>query len=175
MWLLPVSIIVFTIIIAVPLSHYMAKIMDGDYRAPGLLRWFEKHLDTGPLNWKQYTAALLIFNTVLFVYGYIVLSAQPWMPLNPRSNCGILQCNFVAVWESSILSSRLLAARLVLGVLKYDGSRFRVGDLCVLRNCDRIRTGVHPLMTPWELVLGSVMALGLTVYLVYAMLRPEKF
>jgi K+-transporting ATPase KdpF subunit len=25
------------------------------------------------------------------------------------------------------------------------------------------------------LVLGSVMALGLTVYLVYAMLRPEQF
>jgi K+-transporting ATPase KdpF subunit len=30
-------------------------------------------------------------------------------------------------------------------------------------------------MTPWELVMGLVMALGLTVYLVYAMLRPEKF
>jgi K+-transporting ATPase KdpF subunit len=30
-------------------------------------------------------------------------------------------------------------------------------------------------MTPWELVMGLVMAVGLTVYLVYAMLRPEKF
>jgi K+-transporting ATPase KdpF subunit len=30
-------------------------------------------------------------------------------------------------------------------------------------------------MTPWELVFGSIMAIGLTVYLVYAMLRPEKF
>jgi K+-transporting ATPase KdpF subunit len=30
-------------------------------------------------------------------------------------------------------------------------------------------------MTPWELVLGSVMAVSLTAYLVYAMLRPEKF
>jgi potassium-transporting ATPase potassium-binding subunit len=84
MWLLPVSIIVFTIIIAVPLSRYMAKIMDGNYRAPRLLHWFEKRLDSGPQNWKQYTVALLIFNTVLFVYGYIVLSAQPLMPLNPR-------------------------------------------------------------------------------------------
>jgi potassium-transporting ATPase potassium-binding subunit len=84
MWLLPVSIIVFTIIIAVPLSRYMAKIMDGNYRAPRLLDWFEKRLDSGPQNWKQYTVALLIFNTVLFVYGYIVLSAQPLMPLNPR-------------------------------------------------------------------------------------------
>jgi K+-transporting ATPase KdpF subunit len=30
-------------------------------------------------------------------------------------------------------------------------------------------------MTPWELALGLIMAVGLTVYLVYAMLRPEKF
>jgi K+-transporting ATPase KdpF subunit len=30
-------------------------------------------------------------------------------------------------------------------------------------------------MSPWELVMGLVMAVGLTVYLVYAMLRPEKF
>ena len=30
-------------------------------------------------------------------------------------------------------------------------------------------------MSMWELVMGSVMAVGLTVYLVYALLRPEKF
>jgi K+-transporting ATPase KdpF subunit len=35
--------------------------------------------------------------------------------------------------------------------------------------------GVHTPMSPWELVMGSIMAVALTVYLVYAMLRPEKF
>jgi potassium-transporting ATPase potassium-binding subunit len=84
MWLLPISIIVFTIIIAVPVSRYMARIMDGNYQPSRLFAWFEKHLDSGPQNWKQYTVALLVFNAVLFVYGYIVLSLQPWMPLNPR-------------------------------------------------------------------------------------------
>jgi K+-transporting ATPase ATPase A chain len=84
MWLLPIAIIVFTIVIAVPVSRYMAMIMDGNYQPPRLFRWFEKHVDSGPQNWKQYTVALLVFNTVLFVYGYIVLSIQPWMPLNPR-------------------------------------------------------------------------------------------
>jgi potassium-transporting ATPase potassium-binding subunit len=84
MWLLPISIIVFTIIIAVPVSRYMARIMDGNYKPPRLFGWFAKHLDSGPQNWKQYTVALLVFNAVLFVYGYIVLSLQPWMPLNPR-------------------------------------------------------------------------------------------
>jgi potassium-transporting ATPase potassium-binding subunit len=84
MWLLPISIIVFTIVIAIPLSRYMAKIMDGKYKPPGTFGWFEKHLDSGAQNWKQYTVALLFFNAILFVYGYIVLSLQPWMPLNPR-------------------------------------------------------------------------------------------
>lgn len=30
-------------------------------------------------------------------------------------------------------------------------------------------------MSTWELIMGSAMAIALTVYLVYAMLRPEKF
>jgi K+-transporting ATPase KdpF subunit len=30
-------------------------------------------------------------------------------------------------------------------------------------------------MTPLELILAGIMAVGLTAYLVYAMLRPEKF
>jgi len=84
MWLLPISIIVFTIVIAIPLSSYMAKVMDGKYRAPGFLQWFEKRLDSGPMDWKQYTIALLVFNVALFVYGYVVLMLQPWMPWNPR-------------------------------------------------------------------------------------------
>jgi K+-transporting ATPase KdpF subunit len=44
-----------------------------------------------------------------------------------------------------------------------------------LPNRPRLRSGVPKIMTSWELVMGLVMAVGLTVYLVYAMLRPEKF
>jgi K+-transporting ATPase ATPase A chain len=84
MWLLPISVIIFTTVIAFPLSRYMAKIMDGKYRAPALLALFEKRFDSGPQNWKQYTVALLVFNIVLFVYGFVVLALQPLMPLNPR-------------------------------------------------------------------------------------------
>jgi K+-transporting ATPase ATPase A chain len=84
MWLLPTSVIIFTIVIAFPLSLYMAKIMDGKYRPPRFLAWFEKRLDSGPQDWKHYTIALLVFNILLFAYGFIVLSLQPLMPLNPR-------------------------------------------------------------------------------------------
>src|SRR6185369_8314197 len=45
--------------------------------------WFEDRLNSGPQTWKEYTAALLVFNTVLFVFGFAVLALQPWMPLNP--------------------------------------------------------------------------------------------
>ncbi len=83
MWILPISILVLTTLLAIPLSRYMARIMDGKYRAPAFLRWFEDGLNSGPQTWKQYTVSLLIFNTVLFVFGFAVLSLQPWMPLNP--------------------------------------------------------------------------------------------
>ncbi|HTY55466.1 MAG TPA: K(+)-transporting ATPase subunit F [Candidatus Binataceae bacterium] len=30
-------------------------------------------------------------------------------------------------------------------------------------------------MSPWELILGSLVSLGLLIYLVYALLKPEDF
>jgi potassium-transporting ATPase potassium-binding subunit len=83
MWTLPLLILVTAIAVSIPLSRYMAWVMDGRYRTPRLLRWFESKLDSGPQDWKQYTVALLVFNAVLFVFGFIVLSLQPLMPLNP--------------------------------------------------------------------------------------------
>jgi potassium-transporting ATPase potassium-binding subunit len=83
-WFLPFALLVTATLVAIPLSRYMAWIMDGKYKPLPILGWFEKHLNFGSQNWKQYTVSLLIFNTLLFVYGFVVLSLQPWMPLNPR-------------------------------------------------------------------------------------------
>jgi potassium-transporting ATPase potassium-binding subunit len=82
-WLPPFLLLVAGTVIAFPLSRYLSWIMDGKYRPLPIFGWFEKRLDSGPQNWKQYTASLLIFNIVLFIFGFIVLSLQPWMPLNP--------------------------------------------------------------------------------------------
>jgi potassium-transporting ATPase potassium-binding subunit len=81
-WFLPIALLVTATLVAYPLSRYLAWIMDGKYRHLPILGWFEKRLDSGTQNWKQYTGSLLIFNTVLFVFGYLVLTLQPWMPLN---------------------------------------------------------------------------------------------
>ena len=82
-WFLPFLLLATATVIAFPLSRYLAWIMDGKYRPLPVFGWFEKRLDSGPQNWKQYTGSLLIFNTVLFVFGFLVLALQPWMPLNP--------------------------------------------------------------------------------------------
>ncbi|MDR3628484.1 MAG: potassium-transporting ATPase subunit KdpA [Ignavibacteriaceae bacterium] len=82
-WSLPFALLVGATLLAFPLSKFMAWLMDGKYKPLPVFGWFEKKLDSGPQNWKQYGAALLIFNAVLFIFGYLVLALQPIMPLNP--------------------------------------------------------------------------------------------
>ena len=82
-WLLPLALLATATAIAFPLSRYIVWIMDGKYHPLPCFRWIERSLDSGPQNWMQYTTSLLVFNTVLFVYGYAVLALQPFTPLNP--------------------------------------------------------------------------------------------
>jgi potassium-transporting ATPase potassium-binding subunit len=82
-WFLPILLLATATLLAFPLSKYMGWIMDGEYRPIRLFGWFEKRLDSGHQNWKQYVGSLLIFNTALFVFGFLVLALQGSMPLNP--------------------------------------------------------------------------------------------
>jgi potassium-transporting ATPase potassium-binding subunit len=84
MWSLPISVMFVTTILAIPMSRYMARIMEGKYTPPRFFAWFEKRLNSGQQTWQQYAAALLIFNGALFIYGFIILAVQPIAPLNPR-------------------------------------------------------------------------------------------
>ncbi len=83
MWLLPLLIVTVSVVLSIPVGFYLAWIMDGRYPAPRWLRWLEQRLDTGRQNWKQYTLSLLLFNTVMFVVGFVLLALQPYLPLNP--------------------------------------------------------------------------------------------
>ncbi len=82
-WLLPIALIATATVIAFPLGGYLAWIMDDQYTPPPILRWIENRLNSGPQNWKVYTITLLIFSTILFIFSFVILSLQPWMPLNP--------------------------------------------------------------------------------------------
>jgi len=83
MWLLPIAILLTSVVLSIPLGRYLAWIMEGKYNAPGFLRWFERRLDSGHQNWKQYTASIIISNLILFIFGFGVLALQPLLPLNP--------------------------------------------------------------------------------------------
>lgn len=85
MWFLPLLIFITTVVLAIPLGFYMAGIFDDRYQVPGLLRWFERRVDTAAQNWKQYAVAMLLFNVVLFIAGFLILAGQPFNPsfLNP--------------------------------------------------------------------------------------------
>jgi K+-transporting ATPase ATPase A chain len=81
-WLLPLLIVGTTVLLSIPVGRYLAWIVDGKYRPPRWLRWFERKVDTGPQSWKQYAVSLLLFNTVMFVFSFVVLALQNDLPLN---------------------------------------------------------------------------------------------
>jgi K+-transporting ATPase ATPase A chain len=84
MWLLPALLLATAIVLSIPLSAYFAWLMDGKYRAPRFLRWFEEQIDTGPQDWKQYVLAMIAFTVALFIFGFVILCLQPIAPINPR-------------------------------------------------------------------------------------------
>jgi len=106
MWLLPLLIVVATVVLSIPIGFYLAWIMDGRYRAPRWLHWLEERINTGTMNWKQYTLALLLFNTVMFVFGFALLALQPESPdlLNPDKK-GMLAPTTIFNTVSSFLTN----------------------------------------------------------------------
>ncbi len=69
MWFLPISILVVSVAVSYPLGKYLARIMDGHYRPPLLFKWCEDRISSGPQTWKQYAVSVLVFNTVLYIFG----------------------------------------------------------------------------------------------------------
>ena len=84
-----------TLIIAIPLGRYIAKMFKGertwmDFLAP-LERFIYKICGINPkeeMNWKQHLKALLTINMLWFVYAFFLLIFQDKLPLNPDGNPG---------------------------------------------------------------------------------------
>ncbi|WP_126245958.1 potassium-transporting ATPase subunit KdpA [Chitinophaga rhizosphaerae] len=84
-----------TLLIAIPLGRYIAKVFGGqrtllDFMAP-LERWIFRFCGIDPkeeMNWKQHLKALLTINMLWFVYAFFLLIFQDKLPLNPDLNAG---------------------------------------------------------------------------------------
>lgn len=82
-WFLPIILLLSATLLAFPISKYLVWILDARYRPYRVFAWFENKLYTGDQDWKEYAGSLLIFSIILFIFGFIILSLQPFFPLNP--------------------------------------------------------------------------------------------
>ncbi|MCX2478220.1 potassium-transporting ATPase subunit KdpA [Pedobacter sp. MC2016-15] len=85
-----------TLVIAVPLGKYLAKVFAGERVWTDFLKPIESAIyklsginPKEEMNWKQHMKALLTINLVWLVYGFFVLIYQDKLPLNPDGNPGM--------------------------------------------------------------------------------------
>jgi K+-transporting ATPase ATPase A chain len=88
-WVIPILFSATAAALSFPVGRYLAWIMDGHYRPPRWLAWLEKRFELDlpeqetKRSWIRYAGALLLFNTVMFAFSFIVLALQPKLGLNP--------------------------------------------------------------------------------------------
>jgi K+-transporting ATPase ATPase A chain len=91
--MIPMVIIGLTLLAAWPLGRYMRWAMDPPEVSPGrfrsvLGRWTQRLLGSSictEQDWKQYVLSMLVFNLVMFILLFVILTTQGWHPgaLNP--------------------------------------------------------------------------------------------
>lgn len=92
-----VLMFVVTLILAIPLGKYIAKVYGHektflDFIFDPIEKLFFKLSCIDPLkgwNWKQNMMALIAINFVWFLMGMFILMNQNWLPLNPDNNPGM--------------------------------------------------------------------------------------
>ena len=91
---IPVIIIAATVLLSWPLGRSLRWAMDPTRRGAVRRRfdWLSaRMLGQGAevdQNWKQYCLSMLGFNLLMFVFVYVVLTTQQWLPLNPDGKAG---------------------------------------------------------------------------------------
>jgi K+-transporting ATPase ATPase A chain len=87
----PAIFIVVLLVLAVPVSRYLTRVMDGTSRAVKLGGPLERLLyrvagvdPKHEMGWKQYAIATIAFNVLGVVFLYVLLRVQGWLPGNPQ-------------------------------------------------------------------------------------------
>jgi len=88
-----VATYLLTLVIAIPLGKYLAKVFAGEKVWTDFLKPIESGIcklsginPNEQMTWKQHMKALLTINMVWLVYGFVVLISQDKLPLNPDGN-----------------------------------------------------------------------------------------
>lgn len=85
-----------TLLIAIPLGKYLAKVFAGETVWTDFLKPLEDGLfklsgirPYEPMDWKEFLKAMLAINLLWLVYGFFLLIYQDKLPLNPDANPGM--------------------------------------------------------------------------------------
>lgn len=84
-----------TLVIAIPLGKYLAKMFAGEKVWTDFFKPLEKGIyklsginPNAPMDWKQFLKAMMTINIFWLIYGFFVLMYQDKLPLNPDGNPG---------------------------------------------------------------------------------------
>ncbi len=86
---------VITLVIAIPLGKYLAKMFAGEKVSTDFFKPLERLIfklsginADEPMSWKQFLKAMVTINILWLVYGFFALLYQDKLPLNPDGNPG---------------------------------------------------------------------------------------
>ncbi len=93
-WTLPILLIAGCVLLSVPLGRYMAWAVGdapGGVRTglDGAVRAIGGSCTTGEQRWFGYVMSMLVFNAIMFVLAFVVLTVQSALPLNPDGKAGM--------------------------------------------------------------------------------------
>ncbi|GAB6848931.1 potassium-transporting ATPase subunit KdpA [Paraburkholderia sp. A1RI_3L] len=87
----PLVYLVVLLLLAVPVSRYLTKVMDGTSRVVRVFAPLERFLfraagvdAQAEMGWKQYAVATIAFNLLGALFLYLLLRVQGWLPGNPQ-------------------------------------------------------------------------------------------
>lgn len=182
-----IATFLLTLVIAIPLGKYLAKVFAGEK----VWTDFLKPLETGiyklsginikeQMNWKQQLKALLTINILWLFYGFFVLIFQDKLPFNPDGNLGmtpdlafntiisfVANCNLQHYSGESGVS--YLTQQYVLMFLQFVSAATGIAAAVVLFKAFRDKT-TNELGNFWEFFVKSITRLLLPLSFVVALI-----
>lgn len=176
-----------TLVIAIPLGKYLAKVFAGEKVWTDFLKPVENGIfklsginPKEEMDWKQHMKALLTINLVWLIYGFFVLMYQDKLPMNPDGNPGmspdlsfntiisfVVNCNLQHYSGESGVS--YLSQHYVLMFLQFVSCATGIAAAVVLFKAFRDKTSVK-LGNFWDFFVKSITRLLLPLSLIMALI-----
>jgi len=176
-----------TLVIAIPLGKYLAKVFAGEKTWTDFLKPIESGIyklsginPNEQMNWKQHMKAMLTINSVWLIYAFFVLIYQDKLPLNPDGNPGmtpdlsfntaisfLVNCNLQDYSGES--GATYLTQHFVFMFLQFVSAATGIASAVVFFKAFRDKTTTN-LGNFWEFFVKSITRLLLPISLLIAII-----